>query len=104
MEKCLSQRVLWSAFVVAVLLVATTTGCGDDDDDGDVNAACDAMCKGAGFTSSRLEEHGHETNCFCTGGSGTVSADACTNMCKSTGKPGSPFGSGPAGANACQCQ
>lgn len=63
------------------------------------------MCKGAGYTSSNLSEQGHETNCFCQGGTGgQVSDAACTEMCKSVGKPGTTFGTSGAAKNACQCQ
>lgn len=90
---------------VTALLVASSAACGSDDEVGssDPTAACDSMCKGGGFTASRLDAQPNETNCFCTG-AGTITAAACTDMCKSTGKPGKPFGSGGATANACQCQ
>lgn len=93
------SRLTLTAIVLGAL--ALTVACGDDEETGDVKGSCDSMCKSAGFTASRLDEQPHELNCFCTGGTGTVTAEACTNMCKSAGKPGEPFGKGP---DACQCQ
>ncbi len=63
------------------------------------------MCKGGGFTSSRVDVQPNETNCFCVG-AGTVTAAACTDMCsRATGMPGAPFtsGAGVMSSNACQC-
>lgn len=96
--------------VLAAALFAPAVACGGDDDaaaGGDPKVACDTMCKDAAFAGSNLLDEGHETNCFCTGGgAGEVTAAACTTMCESVGKPGSPFtsGAGATKANACQCQ
>ena len=94
--------------VLSVALVSMLVGACSSDDEASTatpTASCDSMCKGAGFTASRIDVQSNETNCFCTG-TGTVTATACTEMCKSTGKPGKPFRSGAAAAsdNACQCQ
>lgn len=92
-----------AAVVLLVGVLAAVTGCSDDDDKKDAGGACTDLCTGAGFSSSRVDDHPHETNCFCTG-AGTVSAQACTNMCTSIGKTKSePFGNGAQGPNACQC-
>ncbi len=93
--------------ITTILATATALGaqaCSDDEaSSSDPAASCDSMCKGTGFTSSRLDAQPNETNCFCTG-AGTVTAAACTEMCKATGKPGKPFRSSGATDNACQCQ
>lgn len=100
---------IFSLVLTTTFVALTVLACSDDDDaaggGGDVAGSCDTMCKGAGFTSSRVDQQPNETNCFCTG-TGTITADACTNMCKSVGKPGQPFGSGAGvtSANSCQCQ
>lgn len=94
----LVRTLVASLFLSSIVVVAA---CGDDDDP---NTACESMCKDSGFSSSRLDQHSHETNCFCLGGSGTVTASACTDMCKSVDKPGSVFRSGGTTDNACQCQ
>lgn len=85
------------------VLSALVGACSDDEDEKDPGKACTDLCTGAGFSSSRVDAQPHETNCFCTG-TGTVSAQACTNMCTSIGKANSqPFGNGAQGPNACQC-
>ena len=93
-----------AAVVLLVGVLSALTGaCSDDDDKKDPGGACTDLCTGAGFSSSRVDDHPHETNCFCTG-TGTVTAQACTNMCTSIGKTKSePFGNGAQGPNACQC-
>jgi len=92
------------AVLVLTGLLTALIGCSSDDEDSkDPATACTDLCTGAGFSSSRVDAHPHETNCFCTG-NGTVSAAACTNMCTSLGKAKSePFGNGAQGPNACQC-
>ena len=102
----MKRSILTLLLVGPILVIAL--GCSDDEDTGGSGtspaAACDTMCKGAGFTSSRVDAQANETNCFCTG-TGTVTAAACTEMCKSVSKPGAPFRSGAGtGDNACQCQ
>src|SRR5688500_14688695 len=99
-------RIFTASMIVGALVAST--GCDSDDDaagaKSDPAAACDSMCKGAGFSGSNVDSQPHETNCFCTG-TGTVSAAVCTDMCsKATGKPGKPFRSGGNTDNACQCQ
>jgi hypothetical protein len=105
METC--PRSLLSRVFIALSIVsaiALTAACGDDEENANPKASCDSMCKGAGFTTSNLDQQANETNCFCQGGNGTVSEAACTDMCKAVGKPGKPFGpSGPT-KTACQCQ
>lgn len=97
-----------SIILIVSALFVSLVACSDDDDDkggGDVAASCKSLCTTAGFGDGRADVQPHEINCFCTGGSGTITAAACADMCKSTDKSGSqPFGNGPAGANACQCQ
>jgi hypothetical protein len=102
----IARRCFSLAFVGLGLLVVTAACTDDDESSSDPKASCETMCKGAGFTSSKADQQPHELNCFCTGGTGTVAAAACTEMCTSVGKPGKTFRSG-AGAttdNACQCQ
>ena len=92
-----------AAVIVLVAVFTALAGCSDDEDDKDPAGACTDLCTGAGFSSSRVDAQPHETNCFCTG-NGTVSAQACTNMCTSIGKAkAEPFGKGAQGSNACQC-
>lgn len=101
-KRSLFVRSLVSSFIVCSL-AALSSACGDDDPPSDPKASCDSMCKKTGFTSSNLRDEGHELNCFCQG-SGTVTEEACTEMCTDLGKGGQPFGSGGNGPNACQCQ
>lgn len=93
-----------ASIVVLVAAFVSLAGCsGDDEGSKSPATACTDLCTGAGFSSSRVDDHPHETNCFCTG-SGTVSAAACTTMCTSIGKSTSePFGNGANGPDACQC-
>lgn len=92
--------------IVSALFVSLVACSGDDDEGGkDPAASCKDLCTTAGFGDGRADVQPHEVNCFCTGGTGTISAAACTDMCTSIGKSGSqPFGTGPQGANACQCE
>ena len=97
---------LVGAVLVSFVGLAAATGCSDDEESKSADAAggCQDMCTKTGFSTSRVDVQPNETNCFCTG-NGTVTGQACTDMCKAIGKPGGePFGSGSAGANACQCQ
>ena len=69
--------------------------------------ACTDLCTGAGFTGGTSDVQSNETNCFCTGGSGTISDSACATMCTQAGKGSSTAfksGAGVTTANACQCQ
>ena len=99
-----SIRSLSVVLAVGVVLVSVSACSSDDEASKDPGAACKDVCSSAGFTSSRVDAQPHETNCFCTGGTGTVTPAACTEMCSALGKGKSePFGAGPQGANACQC-
>ena len=96
-----------SAICLLVTLFVSLVACSSDDEAGtkDPATSCNDLCTSAGFGDGRADVQPNEINCFCTGGSGTISATACTDMCSSIGKSKSePFGSG-AGqtANACQC-
>ena len=85
---------------VSALFVSLVACSGSDDP----ASACTDLCTTAGFQDGRVDVQPNEINCFCTGGSGTVSDEACTNMCASTDKSGSQtFGTGPNLKDACQC-
>jgi hypothetical protein len=108
MHYCRPSVLIRTAAAVAAVggLLVSIPACSDDDESGgkDPSSTCAEMCTGAEFGSSRVDAHPHEINCFCTGGTGTVSATACTNMCSALGKTKSePFGNGPQGPDACQC-
>lgn len=101
--RSLVSRSFVACSIVGVL-VAFSAACGSDDESSaDPKTSCDAMCKKTGFTASNVSDEGHEVNCFCQG-SGTVTDEACTEMCQSLGKAGKPFRSGGNANNACQCQ
>ncbi len=92
---------------VTALLVAAAAACSDDDDASSGSKspekACADVCAETKFSSSRVDVQPNETNCFCTG-AGTMTTDACTNMCSSLGKSkAQAFGSAAGPANACQC-
>lgn len=94
--------------VVAVAFGLTAVaGCSDDEEKAapDAAGACKDMCSKIGFVQSRVDVQPNETNCFCSG-AGTVTAEACTDMCKAIGKgTGQPFRSGAAAVDdSCQCQ
>jgi len=101
------------ARALALLVVITTlVACGSDDstETKDAATSCKDLCSASGFSSSRVDAQPNEINCFCSGGSGTVTAATCTDGCKSQGKSKSqPFkASGPAAApgmalDSCQC-
>src|SRR5688572_29885562 len=89
--------------VVLFVCFGVSASCGDDA--ADPASACMSLCTSSGFSRSNIDVQPNETNCFCTGGSGTVSASACMSTCTDIDKTTSQvFGSG-AGqtANACQC-
>lgn len=66
--------------------------------------ACSDLCTQEGFTSSSVMVETNETNCFCSGGSGTMTDGHCTAMCDSIGKDtAQTFGSGTGPKDACQC-
>lgn len=103
-----AHRIASPALVFFTLLAAAVlaAGCSDDSEETKSPAvACTDMCTKAGFSSGRADVQPHELNCFCTG-AGTVTPAACTEMCSSQNKKGSPFtsGQGVTSANACQCQ
>lgn len=82
----LSRPVLIS---VVVASLTALVACSDDDDSSgskDPTSSCKDLCTGAGFSSSRVDVQSNETNCFCSGGTGTVTDAACTTMCKGSGK------------------
>lgn len=91
--------------VVAIGLLAAPVACGGDDDaKKDPAATCTGMCTGAGFTAGRADVQPNELNCFCTGGSGTVSAAACTTLCSDLeAGAGAPFSGSGGPLDACQC-
>ena len=93
--------------VFALGLVAMPAGCSDDEDDkkNDSAASCTSLCTGAGFSAGRADVQPNEINCFCTGGSGVVTASACKSMCDGLGRATSaPFGGSAGAENACQCE
>ncbi len=85
---------LWFALAIAQL------GCGGSDP----ATSCKDMCTEAGYSSSNTDVQPHEINCFCSGGTGTVSADSCTKLCKALGKSSATaFKSSGTAVNSCQC-
>jgi hypothetical protein len=97
--------------LLAIALLAAVVGCSDDEGEPGASAganpesSCKDMCTSTGFSSSRVDVQPNETNCFCAG-PGTVTTEACTQMCSALGK-GKPaqFRSGGASKpDSCQCQ
>jgi hypothetical protein len=87
---------------VAVALVACSSD--DKSESNDPTVACKDLCTASGFSSSRLDNQPNELNCFCSGGTGTVTAAACTNTCTSAGKKtAQPFKSSGGAFDSCQC-
>ena len=88
-----------------LLICLSLLGCGDKDDtaqpgeSADATAVCETMCTDAGFSAGAADEYEHELNCFCSGGSGEVTASACTDLCTGLGwSAGDAFST-----EACQC-
>jgi hypothetical protein len=97
-------RLVVSGGLLGLMMLAMA--CSEDEEAArDPAPSCKQLCTSAGFSDGRADVQPNEVNCFCTGGSGSVAADACASMCKGIGRAkGSVFGSGaPATANACQC-
>jgi len=71
----------------------------------DSGTVCKETCQAAGYADSKVDTQPNEVNCFCSTGTGTISADACKNMCSQLGKTKSaPFGgNGSKVLNSCQC-
>lgn len=93
------------SFAVTVSLLAA---CGSDEPStsgsADPTASCAALCKSASFSGSRVDNQPNEINCFCTGGGGTVAAQACTDTCAKLGKSkAQAFKSTGGAVDACQC-
>ena len=87
--------------IAMAALAISLAACGGSADS---ETSCKDLCTGAGYTNSSVDVQPHEVNCFCSGGSGTVSADACTKMCTDLGKSSAQtFKSGGTAVNSCQC-
>jgi hypothetical protein len=81
-------------------LVIAAMGCGGSDP----ATSCKDMCTGAGYSSSNADVQPHEINCFCSGGTGTVTSESCTKLCQSLGKSSAmTFKSSGTVVNSCQC-
>lgn len=92
------MTLLRSTLLLAALGLAA---CGSTD----APTACTDMCTASGFSSGRSDVQSNETNCFCSGGSGAVTATRCTDMCTSLGKAsGATFKSANGPIDSCQCQ
>jgi len=93
---------------VALLSVGLLTGaCGSDDaSSSDATSSCKDICTAAAFTSSRVDVQPNEINCFCSGGTGTVTDAICKDGCTKQGKAKSQPFKTPAAASmdACQCE
>jgi hypothetical protein len=82
-------------------LALSVTACGGS---ADPETTCKDLCSGAGYSTSRVDSYPHEVNCFCTGGSGTVTAESCTKMCTDLGKTSAmTFKSTGTAVDSCQC-
>lgn len=89
-------------YIIALALGVAFTACGGGKD---ATSSCKDLCTTAGFTSSRVDTQPKEVNCFCSGGTGTVTAAACTSMCTGVGKAKSQvFGQSAGASDACQCE
>lgn len=95
-----SIRTTCSQLFLCVGLALAAQGCGGSDP----ATSCKDMCTQAGYSGSNADVQPHEINCFCSGGTGAVSADSCTMLCKSLGKNSAmTFKSSGTVVNACQC-
>lgn len=81
-------------------LVFGAVGCGGSDP----ATSCKDMCTEAGYSSANADVQPNEINCFCSSGTGPVTAESCTKLCKALGKSTStPFKSSGTVVNSCQC-
>ncbi len=101
------QKLIVRSLFVAVALAPFINACGSDDEaKKDAAGSCKDLCTSTGFSSSNVQEFPHEVNCTCSAGTGTVAAQACTNMCTAIGKAkGQPYknGGGTTPPDSCQC-
>lgn len=103
----MSKNTLKSSIAVAAA-VFTIVACSSDDasTNKDAAGACKDLCSAAGFGSSNAQEFPQEINCTCSGGTGTVAAQACTDMCTGIGRSkGQPYKNNGGGTppDSCQC-
>lgn len=93
-------RATASSLFFCLGLAIAAAGCGSADP----ATSCKDLCTGAGYTSSNADVQSNEINCFCSGGTGTVSAESCTKLCTSLGKSSAmTFKSAGTVVNSCQC-
>ena len=90
---------LMKTLAATAFLILAIAACGKTPAQG-----CADLCTGAGFSDNNLDEQPNELNCFCTGGTGAVSDEACTTMCTDLGKSNAEAFSSTGGENnSCQC-
>lgn len=92
--------------LILAFALASLVACGDKDDDTGAasGATCEGMCTDEGFDAGSLSEYDHEANCTCSGGSGVVSAEACTDLCTGMGwSAGETYSSTGGDLDSCSC-
>ncbi|MEW5849287.1 MAG: hypothetical protein AB2A00_10755 [Myxococcota bacterium] len=102
-----SRKTISSLFTGAALALSLQA-CNpmqEEEESKDPATACSDLCTQEGFSSSSVDVQSNETNCFCSGGSGTMTDAHCADMCSSIGKGNAQtFNSTAGGAkDSCQC-
>lgn len=83
--------------------MATSCTCGEVVD---ASLLCSQMCLDAGFKSGSATTQLTAFECHCPTGTGTVTAEACQQLCEAAGRTGgvpTTLGDPVSRANACRC-